>query len=296
MEFVSPTEGPYILWQGKKWLDFSSYDFLGLAQHPEVKKGAIKYTLKYGVGVPIPSLGSIPQQQLESKLAQFLGTEMAILFPSYDEALQTVKNLKATLICSESEEFSSLPKKSPLLCIDDSLTLGTAGEHGFGIAAHKKGIDLITGSLAYGVGCSGAFIAGSKKILTSWVSSQPLSYSQLGALDCALSFILEMNGEREILANHRSWLEKILKDLPAKMMISPRVVINFKSEKEAELARLLFQENQIFLGPPTHSTLCIAVTALHTPDDLDQLAISLKKLSATDWALAMQSLTPGPAK
>lgn len=294
MEFVSPTEGPYILWQGKKWLDFSSYDFLGLAQHPEVKKGAIKSTLKYGVGIPIPSLGSAPQQQLESKLAQFLGMEMAILCPSYEEALELLKNHKATIISSESGES---PKKSTaLVCRDDSFTLGITGEHGFGEADHRKGIDLITGSLAYAVGCSGAFIAGPKKILTTFSPSQPLSFSQLGALDCALSFILDMSNERELLENHRQWLKKALKDLPAKMMNSPRAMIEFKSDKEAELARLLFQENQIFLAPAVEGTLTIAVTALHTPDDLDQLAISLKKLSATDWALAMQSLTPGPTK
>ena len=27
MDFISPTDGPYVLYQGKKWLDFSSCDF-----------------------------------------------------------------------------------------------------------------------------------------------------------------------------------------------------------------------------------------------------------------------------
>ena len=50
MDSIAPVDGPYINLDGKKLLDFSSCDYLGLAQHPEVKKGAIKYALKYGVG------------------------------------------------------------------------------------------------------------------------------------------------------------------------------------------------------------------------------------------------------
>lgn len=300
MEFVSPTDGPYILSQGKKLLDFSSCDFLGLAQHPEVKKAAIKYALKYGVGIPTSPLRSAPQQQLESKLAQFLGMEAAVLFPSFEEALQVVNNHKAVVISSDKEDLAAAQarqKKSPsLFCSDDSYTIGITGEHGFGAAAHQKGVDFIVGSLAYGAGCSGAYAAGPKKLLSSWIPSQPLSFPAIGAIDSALSFILEMNAERETLEKHSRWLEKQVKEFPAKMLKSPRVILEFKSEKEAHLARQLFLEAQIFLAPPADAMLTIAMTALHTPDDLDQLATPLKKLSATDWALEMQSLTPGPSK
>ncbi|HEY5236325.1 MAG TPA: hypothetical protein VIJ14_09120, partial [Rhabdochlamydiaceae bacterium] len=163
MEFVSPADGPYVSYQGKKCLDFSSCDFLGLAQHPEVKKAAIKYTLKYGVGIPVSPLGSATQQQLEGKLAHFLGTEAAILFPSVDEAQGILNNLKATIVSSETHDIPK--KKSGLLCIDDSFMIGISGENGFGAAAHQSGFDLITGSLSNGAGCSGAFIAGPKKLI-----------------------------------------------------------------------------------------------------------------------------------
>ena len=293
MEFVSPADGPYVTHQGKKCLDFSSCDFLGLAQHPEVKKAAIKYTLKYGVGIPVSPLGSSAQQQLEGKLAQFLGTEAAMLFPSFDEAQHHLKGLKATLLSSETHD---LPKKKPsaLLCIDDSFMIGISGEHGFGIAAHQSGFDLITGSLAHGVGCSGAFIAGPKKMISSLSVSQPLSFPALGALDSAFSFIPEMDHEREILAKNCRWLQKLMKDMPAKMLKSPKALLEFKSAKEAQQIRLFLAEDQIYLAPPVGNTLYVAMTALHTPDDLDQLTVSLKKMSETDLALAMQSLTPTP--
>jgi 7-keto-8-aminopelargonate synthetase-like enzyme len=292
MEFVSPADGPYVSYQGKKCLDFSSCDFLGLAQHPEVKKAAIKYTLKYGVGIPVSPLGSAPQQQLEGKLAQFLGTEAAILFPSTDEAQEILKNLKATIVCSETQDIPK--KKSGLLCIDDSFMLGITGENGFGTAAHQSGFDLITGSLANGVGCSGAFIAGSKKLLSTMNSSQPLSFPVIGALDSALSFIPEMEHEREILTKNYRWLQKLMKEMPAKMLKSPKAVLDFKSAKEAQQVRQFLAEDQIYLAPAVGNALYIAMTALHTPDDLDQLTVSLKKMSETDLALAMQSLTPTP--
>jgi len=292
MEYIAPADGPYITIQGRKCLDFSSCDYLGLAQHPEVKKAAIKYTLRYGVGIPVAPLGSSPQEQLEGKLAQFLGTEAALLFPSFEEAEQLLKAHKAVIISSETNPIESKKKSPALVCIDDSFMIGIAGEHGFGAAAHQA--DLIVGSLAFGAGCSGAFIAGPKKLLSSWASSQPLSFPVLGAIDSALSFIPEMDQERETLEKHSRWLLKQIKDLPGKMLKSPKALLEFKSQKEALQARHLFAENQIFLAPPVENTLYIAMTALHTPDDLDQLAVSLKKLSATDLALAMQSLTPTP--
>lgn len=292
MEFVCPADGPYVSYQGKKCLDFSSCDFLGLAQHPEVKKAAIKYTLRYGVGIPVSPLGSALQQQLEGKLAQFLGAETAILFPSYDEAQENLKNLKAAVISSETQD---LPKKKPaLLCIDDSFMIGIAGENGFGVAAHQAGFDLISGSLSNGAGCSGAYIAGSKKLLSSLKSSQPLSFPVLGALDSAFSFIPEMTHEREILAKNCRWLQKLMKDLPAKMLKSPKALLELKSQKETEQVRQFLADDQIYLAPAVGATLYIAMTALHTPDDLDQLTVSLKKMSETDLALAMQSLTPTP--
>ena len=92
----APTDGPYILWNGKKLLDFSSCDFLGLTQHPEVKKGAIKYALKYGVGA---LSNSTPQCEVQTKLAHYLGKEAALLFASACE-------LHAQLEKHQDKEYS----------------------------------------------------------------------------------------------------------------------------------------------------------------------------------------------
>ena len=293
MDFISPTDGPYVLYQGKKWLDFSSCDFLGLSQHPEVRKAAIKYVLKYGAGVPVSPLSSSVQQQFEGKLAHYLGTEIALLFPCMESVHQIVSGCKGTIISSD-HEMPKLKKSSTPICLDESFTIGITGHQGFGIAANKSDYDLIAGSLANGIGCAGAFIAGSKKHLSQMPSSHPLSYAVLGALDTALSFVPEMTQERETIAKHLRWFVKQFEDLSFINHKSPRLFLQFKSGIEAEKTRLLFAEEQIYLAPSVNHQLHIAFTALHTPDDLDQLATALKKFAATELALSMQSLTPTP--
>jgi 7-keto-8-aminopelargonate synthetase-like enzyme len=46
-KLVTPLDGPYLQYQNKRLLDFSSEDFLGLSKHPDVKKSSIKYTLRF---------------------------------------------------------------------------------------------------------------------------------------------------------------------------------------------------------------------------------------------------------
>lgn len=251
MESIAPTDGPYIVYEGKKLLSFSSCDFLGLAQHPEVKKGAIKYALKYGVS---GGARSAPQKEVEAKLAHYLGKETACLFSATSELENcTVKAANHTYL------------------------LGITGPHGFETAA-----GAICGALLCG---SGAFIAGSKKQLSNTVSGA-VSFPSLGALDCALSLIPEMEEERKVVQKHRAWLTKLLKQE------SPTPLITIQSEKAADIQQFFLQE-QIYLAKEGN-TLHFALTALHTPDDLDQLATSFKKFSATDLARSMQSLTPTP--
>ena len=270
MEYITPIDGPYITHGGKKLLDFSSHDFLGLAQNPEIKKAAIKCTLKCGVGVPVSPLGSDLQKQTEGKLAHYLGKEAALIFPTYEEVKAILK------------------KKAGAL--DISYELGIVGESGFG--SYKD--EIVFGTLSYGVGCSGSFIAGTKKAVTGWTPSEPMSYPALGAIDSALSFIPELGPERQTVEKNKKWLAQLLKKYPAKMEKSPKAILEFDSAPEAQKTRELLQNDQIFLAPPVENTLYIAVTALHTPDDLDQLTQALKKFSATDWALLTQSLTPTP--
>ena len=286
MESIAPTDGPYIIIDGKKLLDFSSCDFLGLAQHPEVKKGAIKYALKYGVGTPPLSIQSTPQLEIEAKLAHYLGKESALLFACPTELRAQLDKLGASPISTETADASSLKKGKGVKVADDTYLLGMTGARGFGSASELP-VDIVCGSLMLG---SGAFIAGPKKQLATLTPGQ-LSYPALGAIDCALSFIPEMEHERKMVLKYKSWLVKLLGDFSIKEMKSPRVIL---SSQQAEAVRSYFLQEQIYLAPSVNDTLYFAITALHTPDDLDQLSFAVKKLSETDLALSMQELTPTP--
>ena len=47
---VDSTQGPRIEIGGKRFLNFSSNDYLGLASHPALKESAIKAVEKFGAG------------------------------------------------------------------------------------------------------------------------------------------------------------------------------------------------------------------------------------------------------
>ncbi|WP_195574296.1 glycine C-acetyltransferase [Paenibacillus sp. 1001270B_150601_E10] len=70
---------------GKRVLQMSSNNYLGLTHHPKMKQAAIEATEKYGVGAG--SVRTITgtlaiHDELEKKLAEFKGTEAALVFQS----------------------------------------------------------------------------------------------------------------------------------------------------------------------------------------------------------------------
>ncbi len=82
---------------GQTLLNFSSNDYLGLANHPALKEAAIRAAEKYGAGSGSARLicGSLaPHHELEETLAAFKGTEAALVFSSgYATALGTITAL-----------------------------------------------------------------------------------------------------------------------------------------------------------------------------------------------------------
>lgn len=91
---VNSPQGPRIEINGRTLLNFSSNDYLGLANHPAVKEAAIKAVSDFGAGSGASRLicGSLaPHHELEEALAEFKGTEAALTFSSgYATALATI--------------------------------------------------------------------------------------------------------------------------------------------------------------------------------------------------------------
>jgi 8-amino-7-oxononanoate synthase len=82
---------------GKTVLNFSSNDYLGLANHPALKAAAIQAIEKWGSGTGASRLicGSLgPHHELEETLATFKGTQAALTFATgYAAAMGTICSL-----------------------------------------------------------------------------------------------------------------------------------------------------------------------------------------------------------
>ena len=94
---VDSAQGPHIEVEGKTLLNFSSNDYLGLANHAALKDAAIKAVGKFGAGAGASRLicGSLaPFHQLEEVIASFKRTEAALSFSTgYAAALGTITAL-----------------------------------------------------------------------------------------------------------------------------------------------------------------------------------------------------------
>lgn len=78
-------QGPRITINGKEYINFSSNDYLGLANHPYVIESAEKVMKKFGLGSGASRLlcgGSILHEELEKRIARFKKTKSALIFNS----------------------------------------------------------------------------------------------------------------------------------------------------------------------------------------------------------------------
>jgi glycine C-acetyltransferase/8-amino-7-oxononanoate synthase len=85
MRMVSGPQGPRVLLDGKRVLLLCSNNYLGLADHPQVRQAAADAAMRYGVGAGASRLVSgnmTLHRRLEERLAEFEGTERCLLFGS----------------------------------------------------------------------------------------------------------------------------------------------------------------------------------------------------------------------
>src|SRR5690349_15144914 len=94
---IDSPQTTHIRLDGRTFLNFSSNDYLGLANHPALKAAAIKVVEQFGAGTGASRLicGSLtPFHELEESLAAFKKTEAALTFSTgYAAALGTSTQL-----------------------------------------------------------------------------------------------------------------------------------------------------------------------------------------------------------
>src|SRR5213083_3135749 len=85
MRQVSGPQGPRVVLDGKPVLLLCSNNYLGLADHPRVRQAAADAAMRWGVGAGASRLVSgtmTIHRRLEERLADFKGSEAAVLFGS----------------------------------------------------------------------------------------------------------------------------------------------------------------------------------------------------------------------
>jgi len=85
LKTIDSDQGPEVIFQGEKYLNFSSNNYLGLANHPLLIEASIKATKEFGTGSGASRLitGSMSlHEELEKKIAAFKGVEAALVFNS----------------------------------------------------------------------------------------------------------------------------------------------------------------------------------------------------------------------
>lgn len=83
-KIIESGQGAYLTINGKKMLNFCSSHYLGLAEDSRLKKAAREAVDKYGIGTGYRTLAGthILHVELEKAIANFKGTEAAVIFSS----------------------------------------------------------------------------------------------------------------------------------------------------------------------------------------------------------------------
>jgi glycine C-acetyltransferase/8-amino-7-oxononanoate synthase len=85
LRLISGPQGPTVLLEGKPVLLLCSNNYLGLADHPQVREAAADAAMRWGVGAGASRLisGTMTiHRRLEERLAEFEGSESCVLFGS----------------------------------------------------------------------------------------------------------------------------------------------------------------------------------------------------------------------
>jgi serine palmitoyltransferase len=112
---------------GRTYLNLTSYDFLGLSDKEKIHQKAVDALRKYGVGAcgPPGFYGTIDVHlELERALAQFLGTEEAII---YAQAYSTISGV-----------IPAFAKRHDILVVDDGVNF-----------AVQKGVQISRSTVRY---------------------------------------------------------------------------------------------------------------------------------------------------
>lgn len=181
------------------------------------------------------------------------------------------------------------------LYVDEAHATGVLGPDGFGLAAHRPGIDVVMGTFSKALGAYGAYIACSQALRDHLINHCPgfiyatgLPPGVLGAVDAALDLLPALGPQRTALAQKAETLRGKLTaaGLDTGGSTTQIVPVVLGSETRAlavmaglEAAGMLAIAIRPPTVPPGASRLRIALSAAHDDADIDALADAVISLA-----------------
>ncbi|MEQ1829731.1 MAG: aminotransferase class I/II-fold pyridoxal phosphate-dependent enzyme [Pirellula sp.] len=195
-------------------------------------------------------------------------------------------------------EIETLCQEYDMMCVlDEAHATGVYGQHGRGLAEHlavESDRWIRVGTLSKAVGCVGGFVSGSRPLIDwlanhsrSWIYSTAATIPSATIALQAISLIPQMQEQRRSLAIASTDLRARLQSVGFQVGKgdSPIIPIYFSSVAEVTNASERLLASGLFvpaIRPPTvpigGSLLRVSLSALHTGQELDQLANALSQL------------------
>lgn len=357
LEPLESPQGPRIRVGGREYVNFSSNDYLGLANDAAVRAAAEVALRRHGVGAGASRLivgDSDAHQSLERAVADFEGTEAALLFNSgyaanvgvlsallspgdvvFSDALNHASLIDGcrlakaevvvyphrdvaaleTLVASHPGRrrlvvtdavFSMDGDRAPLvelsavcrreglgLLVDEAHATGVLGARGAGLC-EALGVtpDVLMGTLSKGLGCVGAYVAGSSALrevlfnrARSLVFSTALPPAMCAAAEAALTRVRTDAWLRTALWRNIHHFARGLRalGLPAHEDSAIFSVVLGAPERALAASKRLREQGLLVkpIRPPTvpqgTSRLRIALSAAHEVTEVDALLAALSE-------------------
>lgn len=352
-------QGPTIRIGGEELVNFGANDYLALADHERLKNAARQAIDLEGWGAgasPLVTGHSASHAELERRLAEFEGTEAALVFPSgfaanagtvaalvdredvifadqknhaslidgcrlsraevhiyrhgdaahLGELLHQQRDFRRRLIVTDSlfsmdgdiaplSEIAALARQHDcIVLVDEAHATGVFGNRGRGVCEHlgvEHDVHVRVGTLSKALGCSGGFVAGSKRLIT-WLYNRARPYvfstahppANAAAALAALE-IVEREPQRRIMLLERAC------ELRAKLRQQGWAIGRSESQiipvfvgdadRTMQLALRLREQGLFVPGirppsvPPGESLLRISLSYGHTPAMIERLTSAL---------------------